>query len=202
MRCSPPDLVIVFHTAQIVNIAHGEAYAIGGIVAAVAAQAGRRCGSPSPRRSSSPSSSRRARARAVAAAAGLVDQFPHSGDARRRLLLARRPQPVGRFRPRLLPAPVRRRALALRGRRPAAARAGAHRHRLYSRRSRCRVSARARRSAGSCAPPPRTRMRPSSWASMSTARGPWPSRSPAPMARSARCCWCRWSRSISRPGSA
>ncbi|HXP30537.1 MAG TPA: branched-chain amino acid ABC transporter permease [Stellaceae bacterium] len=33
-------LVIVFHTAQIVNIAHGEAYAIGGIVAAVAAQAG------------------------------------------------------------------------------------------------------------------------------------------------------------------
>ena len=30
-------LVIVFHTAQIVNIAHGEGYAIGGIVTAVAA---------------------------------------------------------------------------------------------------------------------------------------------------------------------
>ncbi len=33
-------LVIVFHTAQIVNIAHGEGYAIGGIVTAVAATQG------------------------------------------------------------------------------------------------------------------------------------------------------------------
>ncbi len=139
-------LAIVYHTAQIVNIAHGEAYAVAGIVAA-AVEAG---GAPLW----------------IGLLAGIGAAVLFVLVLERVLLRPRRSWSVNSLILVTLAVAFFMRGLGV-----------------------------------SSAPRPRIPMRPSSWASMSISRVPSPLRSPAPMARSAPCCSCRWCRSISSPGS-